>query len=123
MISQAGPKTERDFCEPGQVRAVPGTAVDAYVLGPPTSEGRLAQEFDAGEVYPADGEAEDDAAHAAGMNTARMPTIRQRLVMVPVRIAHHSRRRILHYPTHWPWQQEFMDLWDHATGSDPPIAA
>ena len=63
------------------------------------------------------------AAHAAGMNTARMPTIRQRLVMVPARIAHRSRRRFLHYPTHWPWQQEFMDLWDHATGSDPPIAA
>jgi hypothetical protein len=63
------------------------------------------------------------AAHKAGMNTARMPTIRQRLVMVPARIAHRSRRRFLHYPTHWPWQQEFMDLWDHATGSDPPIAA
>src|SRR5215216_1666042 len=31
-------KTERDFCEPGQVRTVPGTAVDAYVLGPPTAE-------------------------------------------------------------------------------------
>lgn len=45
-------KTERDFCEPGQVRTVPGTAVDAYVLGPPTAEARLVQDFDAGEVYP-----------------------------------------------------------------------
>ncbi len=61
------------------------------------------------------------AAHAAGMNTARMPTIRQRLVMVPARIAHHSRRRILHYPTHWPWQDELTTLW--ATGAGPPIAA
>ena len=63
------------------------------------------------------------AAHTAGMSTARMPTIRQRLIMVPARIAHHSRRRFLHYPTHWPWQHEFMTLWDHTTGSDPPIAA
>jgi hypothetical protein len=45
-------QTERDFCEPGQVRAVPDTAVDAYVLGPPTAEGRLAQDFDETEVYP-----------------------------------------------------------------------
>mgnify|MGYP003596049187 CR=1 FL=1 len=50
-----------------------------------------------------------------------MPTIRQRLVMVPVRIAHHSRRRFLHYPTHWPWQDELTTLW--ATGAGPPIAA
>ncbi len=62
-------------------------------------------------------------AHAAGMSTARMPTIRQRLIMVPARIARHCRRRFLHYPTHWPWQQEFMSLWDHATGAGPPIAA
>lgn len=73
-FSQAGPKTERDFCEPGQVRTVPGTAVDAYVLGPPTSEGRLAQELDTGEVYHADGAAEDDAAHAA-----TLAALRQRL--------------------------------------------
>ena len=63
------------------------------------------------------------AAHAAGMNTARMPTIRTRLIHVPARVATRSRRRFLHYPTHWPWQRQFMDLWDHATGSDPPLAA
>jgi hypothetical protein len=50
-FSQAGPKTERDFCEPGQVLTVPDTAVDAYVLGPPTDEARLAQDMDASEVY------------------------------------------------------------------------
>ena len=63
------------------------------------------------------------AAHAAGMNTARMPTIRTRLIHVPARVATRSRRRFLHYPTHWPWQRQFMDLWGHATGSDPPLAA
>ena len=63
------------------------------------------------------------AAHAAGMSTARMSTLRIRVTMIAARLARHSRRRFLHYPTHWPWQQEFMDLWDHATGSDPPIAA
>lgn len=44
-------KTERFFCEPGQVRTVTGTEVDAYVLGPPTAEGRLGQDMVAGEVY------------------------------------------------------------------------
>ena len=63
------------------------------------------------------------SAHAAGMSTARMSTLRIRVTMIPARLARHSRRRFLHYPTHWPWQHEFMSLWDHATGSGPPIAA
>jgi hypothetical protein len=63
------------------------------------------------------------AAHAAGMSTTRMPTIRRRLVMMPARLARHSRRRFLHYPTHWPWQREFMTLWASTGGVGPPIAA
>lgn len=51
---EAHVKTERDFCEPGHVRAVPATGVDAYVLGPPTTEGRLAQDLVVSEVYPKD---------------------------------------------------------------------
>src|SRR5262249_27484302 len=31
------------FCEPGEVRRVPGTDTDAYVLGPPRSDARLRQ--------------------------------------------------------------------------------
>jgi hypothetical protein len=50
-FKRARAKTERDFCEPGQVLTVPETAVDAYVLGPPTDEARLAQDIDAGELY------------------------------------------------------------------------
>ncbi|MDK9628278.1 IS1380 family transposase [Propionibacterium freudenreichii] len=63
------------------------------------------------------------AAHAAGMSTARMSTLRIRVTMIPARLARHSRRRFLHYPTHWPWQQEFMTLWAYATGTGPPQAA
>lgn len=63
------------------------------------------------------------AAHAAGMTQARMPTIRRRLVMVPARVAHRSRCRFLHYPTHWPWQREFMTLWACATSTGPPLSA
>lgn len=48
------PPTEREFCEPGQVRTVPGTAVDAYVLGPPTDPDLLGLELVEREVYPED---------------------------------------------------------------------
>jgi hypothetical protein len=70
-FNQAGPKTERDFCEPGQVRVVPETAVDAYVLGPPTSEGRLMQEYDIGEVYPEDATEEGTTAPAMTLAALR----------------------------------------------------
>ncbi|VEI02157.1 Uncharacterised protein [Acidipropionibacterium jensenii] len=63
------------------------------------------------------------AAHAAGMSTARMSTLRIRVTMITARLARHSRRRFLHYPTHWPWQQEFMTLCAYATGTGPPQAA
>ena len=60
-------KTRCFFCEPGQVRTVPGTRVDAYVLGPPTAEGRLAQDMVAGEVYPED--EKDDDSNGTDSNT------------------------------------------------------
>jgi hypothetical protein len=46
-------KTERFFCEPGQVLVVPGTAIDAYVLGPPTDASLLSLDMDESEVYSA----------------------------------------------------------------------
>ena len=63
------------------------------------------------------------AAHASGMHTARMPTIRNRLILIPARVARRSRRDYLHYPTRWPWQHQFQTLWDRVTGAGPPIAA
>lgn len=59
------------------------------------------------------------AAHAAGKGKARMPTIARRLIMVPARLATRARRRYLHLPRGWPWQQQFMRLWTTATG--PPL--
>jgi hypothetical protein len=47
-----GVPTEREFCEPGEVRAIPETAVDAYVLGPPVDVDKLGLELDESEVYP-----------------------------------------------------------------------
>ena len=35
-------------------------------------------------------------------------TIRRRLITLPGRITHRSRRRILHLPTDWPWKQDFL---------------
>jgi len=31
-------------------------------------------------------------------------TIRDQLITVPARLAHHARRLVLHLPEHWPWQ-------------------
>jgi hypothetical protein len=45
------PSTTRTFCEPGQVRVVPASGVDAYVLGPPTDPTFLSKDFDKNEVY------------------------------------------------------------------------
>lgn len=62
------------------------------------------------------------AAHAAGMSTARMPTITRRLIMIPARIAHRARRRYLHMPRRWPWATQFTRLWTTATAVGPPLA-
>lgn len=35
-------------------------------------------------------------------------TIRRRLITLPGRITHRSRRRILHLPTQWPWETDFL---------------
>ena len=35
-------------------------------------------------------------------------TIRRRLITLPGRITHRSRRRILHLPTQWPWKTDFL---------------
>ncbi|MEE9182983.1 MAG: IS1380 family transposase [Acidimicrobiia bacterium] len=35
-------------------------------------------------------------------------TLRRRLITLPGRITHRSRRRILHLPKNWPWKQDFL---------------
>lgn len=48
-------------------------------------------------------------------------TIRRQLIDVPARIAHSARRLHLHLPQHWPWREDWQQLFDalHA----PPRAA
>lgn len=71
-----GPATERDFCGPGQVRMVPETIVDAFVLGPPRTAARLVQESDDDEVYQAkQGLGEADG----GNHTAALAALARRL--------------------------------------------
>jgi hypothetical protein len=54
--------------------------------------------------------------HAA----ARGATLRRHLVAVPARLARPQRRPVLHLPAHWPWAQQWQQLW---TAADPPAAA
>lgn len=58
-------------------------------------------------------------AHAAGMPTARIPTIRETLISLPGRIARRARRLVLHLPEAWPWEHQWTRLWNTAT-SPPP---
>lgn len=58
-------------------------------------------------------------AHAAGMATARIPTIRKTLIALPGRIARRARRLVLHLPEAWPWEHQWTRLWNTAT-SPPP---
>lgn len=58
-------------------------------------------------------------AHAAGMATARVPTIRKTLISLPGRIARRARRLVLHLPEAWPWQHQWTRLRNTAT-SPPP---
>ncbi len=51
-IFKSGPvATRTEFCAPGDVRTLPGTAIDAYVLGPPTDARFLGLLEDESEVY------------------------------------------------------------------------
>lgn len=56
---------------------------------------------------------------------ARGATLRRQLITVPARLAKPQRRRVLHLPTHWPWDRPWIALWDHVfgTATGPPLAA
>ncbi len=61
------------------------------------------------------------AAVAAGMTKARMATLLRTIINIPARLASTGRRIVMHLPTHWPWHEAWIALWDTATG--PPAAA
>ncbi len=52
---------------------------------------------------------------------ATAATIRRHLITVPARLAHSARRLTLHLPTHWPWAQDWRDLFN--TTRPPPLPA
>jgi hypothetical protein len=60
------------------------------------------------------------AAHAAGMHTARMASIRTRIIHVPMRLARRARTLIAHLPRQWPWARAWTRLWQTATGPPRP---
>lgn len=53
--------------------------------------------------------------------TARIATLRRRLINLPARIAHRARRLILHLPQHWAWESAWLALFtsDHAPPATP----
>lgn len=56
---------------------------------------------------------------------ARGATLRRRIVNVPARIAAPQRRKVLHLPAYWPWEEHWKAIWNGvfpvATG--PPATA
>jgi hypothetical protein len=52
---------------------------------------------------------------------ARGAALRRHLVAVPGRLARPARRPVLHLPTFRPWAQQWLTLWNAATG--PPKLA
>ena len=50
-------------------------------------------------------------------------TIRQTLISVPTRIAYSARKITLHLPTGWPWEKQWMTLFENTFPRNLPIAA
>jgi DDE family transposase len=62
------------------------------------------------------------AATVTGSTTLRAattPTVRRVLINVPARVASSARRRHLHLPTNWPWQDPWTRLYQHVLGKPP----
>lgn len=51
---------------------------------------------------------------------ARGATLRRKLVNIPARLARPQRRPVLHLPSHWPWTDAWLMLWDNTIGYNPP---
>jgi hypothetical protein len=48
----------------------------------------------------------------AGMGAARARTIRRRLIHIAGSVARHARTTLLHMPEYWPWQHQWLRLWN-----------
>lgn len=57
------------------------------------------------------------------MARARALTLQARIISIPARVAHRSRRLILHLPTKWKWARAFTKLWAAALGPPPAVAS
>jgi hypothetical protein len=55
------------------------------------------------------------------LSRATTGTIRRTLIAVPARVASSARRLTLHLPQHWPWEQQWSELFTRTCG--PPRAA
>jgi Transposase DDE domain group 1 len=54
---------------------------------------------------------------------ARGATLRRHIVTVPARLARPQRRHVLHLPAHWPWAQQWINLWNSVLTTGPPAPA
>ena len=45
------------------------------------------------------------------------------IVNIPARLARPQRRPVLHLPSHWPWQNAWLQLWRNTIGHSPPRPA
>jgi hypothetical protein len=54
---------------------------------------------------------------------ARGATLRRHIVTVPARLARPQRRHVLHLPAHWPWAQQWINLWNSVLSTGPPAPA
>lgn len=52
---------------------------------------------------------------------SRAMTIRARIINIAARIAHRSRKLVLHLPAEWKWAHPFDRLWHAALGPPPPL--
>jgi hypothetical protein len=57
---------------------------------------------------------------AAALAKATTATIRRTLINVPARIATSARRLRLHLPTNWPWQQDWIALYERVFPARAP---
>jgi len=48
----------------------------------------------------------------AGMGAARARTIRRRLIAIAGSVARHARTTLLHMPEYWPWQHQWLRLYN-----------
>lgn len=51
---------------------------------------------------------------------AEPDTLRFRLLLIPARLVHHARNKILRIPADWPWAKAFTSCWSRVTALPDP---